>query len=65
MYSKDEILSIQKCNCGRSYCQFFGGGVNNNGTSFSTQKIQEIIDDLESFKKDILEMENYLKELLN
>jgi len=38
-----ELLTIDKCNCGREYCDFFGGGVGDNGSSFSKEEIEEMV----------------------
>lgn len=60
--TKEQIKSIGKCNCHRSYCEFFSGAID-EGTSFSSKDIQNLIDELPT-PEDISEMREYLKELL-
>lgn len=57
---EEEILSIQKCNCHRSYCDFFSGAIGEYGSSFGRGDLEEIL----SFLKNPTDAIKYLEELL-
>ena len=59
-----DYTSIQKCNCGRSGCQFFSGAIDDRGSSYTKENLQEIIKELKeyNFEKQIEHLSNLLKE---
>lgn len=61
----EEFLTIEPCNCGRSYCKFFSGLLGPRGESFSIKDIEWIISDLEETKKQIPKSIKHLKKLLS
>lgn len=49
----EEYLSIKGCNCGRSYCDFFGAGIGERGQSFSRKDVEEMLRDSRKLVKHL------------
>ena len=50
------LLSLEKCYCGRAYCDYFAGGYGDNGASFSSEDIRKL-------KKIVKKLVKHLKKL--
>lgn len=59
-----EILSIEKCGCGRPFCGFFGAGVGDSGASFTKDQLNQALLDKIEDHKNCERAINHLKELL-
>ena len=58
----NDYLSIHPCDCGRSYCKFFGPGIGERGRTFTAstlayelQEFKEFVDELQAKAPEIIE----------
>lgn len=49
----DDLLTLKKCDCGRSYCDFFAGGVGEYGQSFSKKEVIEMLGRVSELKQHL------------
>ena len=49
----EDLLELEKCNCGREYCQFFSAGMGESGSSFSRKELLKIRRELPKLKKHL------------
>lgn len=52
----DELLDMYKCDCGRSYCEFFAPGLGDWGSSFSRQELEALQNKLPALQKHLDEL---------
>jgi len=55
---EDFITFAEKCNCGRSHCYVFCGGIGERGLSLSKSELEDILNNLPRLKKKIEELLN-------
>lgn len=62
----DDLTFIRKCNCNRSWCQYFAPGAGEEGLSFSFEELEcEIknqMEHIEQAKKNIRAIKKVIKQ---
>jgi len=53
-----ELLKLYKCNCGRSWCDFFNPAEEDKGISYTREEVEKIL-------RDLPKVEKHLRNLLN
>ncbi len=48
-----EFLSLDKCDCGRSWCDYFAPGVGEYGVSYSKEDVKEMLEDAKKLEKHL------------
>lgn len=48
-----DYLSINKCNCHLSWCDYFGGNLGDKGMSFTKDEIVEMLEDAKQLVKHL------------
>lgn len=49
----EEILSLEPCDCGRPWCQFFGAGIGEYGQSFSREEIEDLLEGMPKIERHL------------
>lgn len=49
-YTIDQILEWKKCDCGRTHCLVFDGGIGEYGSSISEHELKSVIEELKEDK---------------
>lgn len=61
MENIEDMLTIEKCYCGRPWCNYFSGAIGESGTSFSEKEIKEMLENIERNHNKVIK---HLKKLL-
>ena len=61
----ENYLSIKKCDCGRSWCKYFGAGIGEYGESYTVGQLSSLYDNLVKEKENLEKGIKHIYKLLS